>query len=161
MASAFAPWSPDEPEQFVVVLRCPESVVRRPELAVDPVAFAVPSAAFPLLPIHFPFRFYKREQSISWGLSRVKLNLKNALKFYCIPISLTSFIIICVLLSSCSCCRFHSHFLSRFRCLFSSCLSLVLRPNLRVFNFPASTAIDVRVCRQYCVCIVYFLALAM
>lgn len=30
------------------------------------------------------------------GLRRVRLNLKNALKFYCIPISLSSFIIICV-----------------------------------------------------------------
>jgi len=33
------------------------------------------------------------------GLSQVKLNLKNALKFYCIPISLSSFIIMCILLA--------------------------------------------------------------
>jgi len=66
------------------------------------------------------------------GLSQVKLNLKNALKFYCIPISLSSFIIMCILLAvMLTPCLFFSRYLifSLSLCLFLS-LYFLLTPLL-------------------------------
>lgn len=83
-----------------------------------------------------------RSNRFSRVLSREKLNLKNALKFYCIPISLTSFIIICVwcFVLCVLCFALPPYLLFSLVWRAGPCwlFSSSFWPNLRVFNFCSS-----------------------